>query len=187
MTKKILLVFLLTFLFSSLSLASSYKANRCSAIFMIMTSVQTTNEGLGKYFTQQGGMSGTLTGLYLGEETGKKVTNGMLSKLKSKEMTKIGNNYPSNLSQMENEISSCMGWTFEIGKFIKANKLLSIQNQKKAFKLLLSAPRPNSMYKYPFKDYGSIKPFIKVGFDNWVSMGKLTPQSLKDKLRNGIK
>ena len=186
MTKKILFVFLLTFLFPCLSKASSYEANRCSAIFMIMTSVQTTNEGLGKYFTQQGRMSGTLTGLYLGEETGKKVTNGMLSKLKSKEMTKIGNKDPSNLLQMENEISSCMGWTFAVGKVIQSNRS-SMKNNNKAKQVLLSAPRPNKQYKYPFKDYGTIKPFIKVGFDSWVSMGKLTPQSLKDKLRKGLK
>ena len=90
--KKIILILLPLLFSSSLAIADTNQANRCSAIFMIMTSVQKTNEGLGKYFTQQGGMSGTLTGLYLGEETGKRVTNGMLSKLKSKEMTKIGNN-----------------------------------------------------------------------------------------------
>jgi hypothetical protein len=182
-----LILILVAMLFSPLlAMADTYQANRCSAIFMIMTSVQTANEGLGKYFTQQGGMSGTLTGLYLGEETGKKVTNGMLSKLKSKEMTKIGNNYPSNLSQMENEISSCMGWTFAVGKVIQSSRT-SMKNNNKAKQVLLSAPRPNRQYKYPFKDYGTIKSFIKVGFDSWVSMGKLTPQSFKDKLRKGLK
>ena len=153
---------------------------------MIMTSVQTTNEGLGKYFTQQGGMSGTLTGLYLGEETKKRVTNGMLSKLKSKEMTMIGNNYPSNLSEIENEISSCMGWTFAVGKVIQSNKS-SMKNNKEAKQVLLSAPRPNNQFKYPFKDYSSIRPFIKVGFDNWVSMGKVTPDVLKDYLKKNKK
>ena len=171
---------------SSLTIADTYQANRCSAIFMIMTSIQTINEGLGKYFTQQGGMSGTLTGLYLGEQTGKRVTNGMLSKLKSKEMTKIGNNYPLNLSEIENEVSSCVGWTFAVGKVIQSNRS-SMNNDNKAKQVLLSAPRPNKQYKYPFKDYGTIKPFIKIGFDNWISMGKMTPQLLKDKLRKGLK
>ena len=184
--KKLRLILLPILFSSSLAIADTYQANRCSSIFMIMTSVQTTNEGLGKYFTQQGGMSGTLTGLYLGEETGKRVTNGMLSKLKSKEMTKIGNNYPSNLLQMESEVSSCMGWTFAVGKVIQSNRS-SMKNNKKAKQVLLSAPRPIKQYKYPFKDYGTIKPFIKVGFDNWVSMGKMTPQLFKDKLRKGLK
>jgi len=183
--KKIILILLPLLFSSSLAIADTNQANRCSAIFMIMTSVQTTNEGLGKYFTQQGGMSGTLTGLYLGEETGKRVTNGMLSKLKSKEMTKIGNNYPSNLLQVQNQVSSCMGWTFAVGKVIQSNRS-SMKNNNKAKQVLLSAPRPNTQYKYPFKDYGTIKPFIKVGFDNWISMGKMTPQSLKDKLRKGL-
>ena len=184
--RKLILMLLPMLFSSSLVLADTYQANRCSAIFMIMTSVQTTNEGLGKYFAQQGGMSGTLTGLYLGEKTGKRVTNGMLSKLKSKEMTKIGNNYPSNLSEIENEISSCMGWTFAVGKVMQSNRS-SMKNNNKAKQVLLSAPRPNKQYKYPFKDYSTIKPFIKVGFDNWVSMGKMTPQSLKDKLRKELK
>ncbi len=184
--RKCILILLSIFITPLSVVADTYQANRCSAIFMIMTSVQTTNEGLGKYFTQQGGMSGTLTGLYLGEQTGKRVTNGMLSKLKSKEMSKIGNNYPSNLSQIENEISSCMGWTFAVGNVIQSNRS-SMKNNNKAKQVLLSAPRPNKQYKYPFKDYGTIKPFIKVGFDNWVSMGKMTPQSLKDKLRKELK
>jgi len=184
--RKLILMLLPMLFSSSLAIADTYQANRCSAIFMIMTSVQKTNEGLGKYFTQQGGMSGTLTGLYLGEETGKRVSNGMLSKLKSKEMTKIGNKYPSNLLQIEREISSCMGWTFAVGKVIQSNRA-SMKNNKKAKQVLLSAPRPNKKYKYPFKDFSTIKSFIQVGFDNWVSMGKMTPQLLRDKLKKGIK
>ena len=167
---------------SSFAMGASNKANRCSAIFMIMTSVQKTNEGLGKYFTQQGGMSSMLTGLYLGEESGKRVTNGMLSKLKSEEMTRIGNNYPSNLSIIETEISSCMGWTFSVAKVIKSNKSLMKKNDM-AKQVLLSAPRPSESYKYPFKDYETIKPFIKIGFDNWVSMGKITPQTIRNHLK----
>jgi len=183
---KIILILIITYLSSSLVQASTIQANRCSALFMIMTSVQTSNEGLGKYFTQQGGMSGTLTGLYLSKKTGKRVTNGMLSKLKSKEMTKIGNNYPSNLLQIEKEISSCMGWTFAVGKVIQSNKS-SMKNNKEVKQVLLSAPRPNNQFKYPFKDYSSIRPFIKVGFDNWVSMGKVTPDVLKDYLKKNKK
>ena len=63
-------------MYSSISFANTNKANRCSSLFMIMTSIQKTNEGLGKYCTT-GRMTTTLTGLYLGEETGKRVTNGM--------------------------------------------------------------------------------------------------------------
>ena len=100
----------------------------------------------------------------------------------SKEMTKIGNKYPSNLLQMENEISSCMGWTFAVGKVIQSNRS-SMKNNNKAKQVLLSAPKPNKQYKYPFKDYETIRPFIKVGFDSWVSMGKVTPQSLRDNLK----
>ena len=62
-----------------------------------------------------------------------------------------------------------------------------MKNNNKAKQILLSAPSPYTEYKYPFKDYGTIKPFIKVGFDNWISMGKMTPQLFKDKLRKGLK
>ena len=178
--KFICLIFFI--MYSSISFANTNKANRCSSLFMIMTSIQKTNEGLGKYFTQQGRMTTTLTGLYLGEETGKRVTNGMLSKLKSNEMIKIGNNYPSNLSKVEEEISSCMGWTFAVGKKIQKNNSL-MSKRDSAKKVLLSAPRPNKTYKYPFKDFDSIKSYIKIGFENWLSLGKVTPDTIRKQLK----
>ena len=162
------------------------KANYCSSLFMIMTSVQITKKDLGQYFTQQGTLSGILTGLYLGEETGKSVTNGMISKLKSKEMKNIGNTYPKNISQIEGDISSCIGWTYAVNKVIQSKRSF-MKNDKKYKQVLLSAPRPNKKYKYPYKDYHSIKPYIKVAFDNWVTMGKTSHDSFKYSLQESLK
>ena len=52
-----------------------------------------------------------------------------------------------------------------------------------AKKVLLSAPRPNKTYKYPFKDFDSIKSYIKIGFENWISLGKVTPDTIRKQLK----
>ena len=80
----------------SITLASQAheQANRCSALFMILTSIQKIEAGLGQYFTQLGQLSGMMTSIYLSDATGRVATNGQISDMKLKAMKKIGRNFP---------------------------------------------------------------------------------------------
>ena len=99
----VLILYLLIFTTNSVN-ASSLESARCSAIFYIMTAVGHVEPNLGKYFTQQGGLSSMMTGIYLGDETNKPVTNGDVNALKSEQIIWIGNQYPSKKTFIQNKI-----------------------------------------------------------------------------------
>ena len=164
---------------------SQHKANRCSALFMILTSGQKFEPGLGKYFTQLGQLSGMMTSIYYEDSKGKVGTNGQMLVIKSQAMDRIGQSYPANLTNLEREIKSCIGWVVAIGGVIKKNqKLMGTEaGAKSVFK---KAPKPSSDFKYPFEDFTSVKPFIAKAFDEWVSMGKVTPNSVREALKKSL-
>jgi len=167
---------------AAVGLEESAAANRCSAIFMILTSVQKIEPGLGIYFTQLGRLSSQMVAVYLEDETGKVATNGQLTSKKSAEMDMIGNRYPSNYTKVEQEIKSCIGWAVAVGKVLEKNES-QMKKRETAMKVFLSAPKPTSKYAYPFPDFTPIKPLLKAGFEQWVVMGKITPNSIRDALK----
>jgi hypothetical protein len=173
----VLILYLLIFTTNSVN-ASSLESARCSAIFYIMTAVGHVEPNLGKYFTQQGGLSSMMTGIYLGDETNKPVTNGDVNALKSEQIIWIGNQYPSKKTFIQNKIKSCMGWNMAVGKLYQSNKKLI--KQKTKFKaLLLSGPSPTKTYKYPFNDFSTVRGYIDVAFNKWIENGKNTPNTIK--------
>ena len=158
--------------------ASSIESARCSAIFYIMTAVGSVEPNLGKYFTQQGGFSSMMTGLYLSDETNKPATNGDVNSLKSKQIIWIGNHYPSKKTFIQNKIKSCMGWNLAVGKLYQSNKNL-VKQKGKFNALLLSGPSPTKIYKYPFNDFSTVREYIDVAFKKWIENGRNTPNRIK--------
>ncbi len=180
--RTLIIIFLLFFSFASSVHANSIEAARCSAIFFIMTAVERVEPNLGKYFTQQGGFSTMMTGLYLSEETNKPASRGDINKLKSKEITWIGNQYPNKKIFIQNKIKSCMGWNAAVAKLYQSNKHL-LKKKDKMKSLLLSGPSPTKTYKYPFNDFGTIRRYIDIAFDKWIENGKVTPNSINEFLK----
>ena len=168
---------------SSIAIASDaqHQANRCSALFMILTSIQNVEAGLGQYFTQLGQLSGMMTSIYYEDDTGKVGTNGQMSDLKSKAMDKIGKDYPANYARLENEIKSCIGWVVSIGGVIQKNQ--DLMGTEAGAKLVFrKALKPSSSFAYPFEDFATMRPLLRRAFDEWVAMGMVTPNSIKDAL-----
>ncbi len=156
-------------------------ANKCSALFFIMTSIQKEEPALGEYFTKQGQMSQMLTGLYWSEETSETITNGMVSDIKSEEIKNYGKRYPSEKGIIQKELENCMGWTYQIGLIVEDNPSV-LSDEKKLKKLLLNSPRPNEFYEYPFEDKSWLNEIIIGSFDTWIINGSITPNSMKDLL-----
>jgi len=163
---------------------AQYQANRCSALFMILTSIQNVEAGLGQYFTQLGQLSGMMTSIYYGDDTGKVGTNGQMSDLKSKAMDKIGKDYPANYASLENEIKSCMGWVVSIGGVIQKNQDL-MGTEAGAKSVFRKAPKPSSGFAYPFEDFATMRPLLRRAFDEWLAMGMVTPNSLRETIKQG--
>lgn len=176
----IFILFLFFFSVNSVN-ASSIEAARCSAIFYIMTAVGVVEPNLGKYFTQQGGFSSMMTGLYLSNENNKPASNGDVNALKSKQIIWIGNHYPDKKTFLHNKIKSCMGWNAAVGKLYQSNKDL-IKQQAKLKSLLLSGPSPTKIYKYPFNDFSTVRGYLDVAFKKWIENGKNTPNRIKELL-----
>ena len=170
---------------SSVASASDeqHQANRCSALFMILTSIQNVEAGLGQYFTQLGRLSGMMTSIYYEDNTGKVGTNGQMSDLKSKAMDKIGKDYPAKYASLENEIKSCIGWAVSIGGVIQENQGL-MATETGAKSVFRKAPKPSSNFAYPFEDFATMRPLLRRAFDEWVAMGMVTPNSFRDALKN---
>ena len=160
---------------------AQHQANRCSALFMILTSIQNVESGLGQYFTQLGQLSGMMTSIYYEDDTGKVGTNGQMSDLKSKAMDKIGNDYPANYASLESEIKFCIGWVVSIGGVIQKNQDL-MGTEAGAKSVFRKAPKPSSSFAYPFEDFATMRPLLRQAFDEWVAMGMVTPNSVKDAL-----
>ena len=156
---------------------AQHQSNRCSALFMILTSIQNVEAGLGQYFTQLGEFSTIMTAHYYEERTGKIATNGKLSVLKSKAMDNIRKQYLRDYRAIENEIESCIGWAAEVGNFIKQNSYL-MKTDKGTKTILKSAPKPSKNFVYPFDDFASIQPFLRKGFDEWINIGSVTPEKI---------
>ena len=172
---------LLAFSDAAIAANSQAKANRCSAIFMILTSIQNVEAGLGQYFTNFGQLSGMMTSIYYEDDTGKVGTNGQMSDLKSKAMDKIGKGYPANYASLESEIKSCIGWVVSIGGVIQKNQDL-MGTEAGAKSVFRKAPKPSSSFAYPFEDFATMRPLLRRAFDEWVTMGMVTPNSVKDAL-----
>lgn len=174
---------IISFPLASQASDSQRQANRCSALFMILTSIQNTEPGLSQYFTQLGHLSGMMTSIYYEEKTGKVGTNGQMSDLKSKAMEKIGKDYPENYIRLENEIKSCIGWVVSIGGVVQENQEL-MRTEAGAKSVLKKAPKPSDKFVYPFEDFSKMQPLVRLAFDEWVAMGKVTPNSIRDALKN---
>ena len=163
---------------------AQHQANRCSALFMILTSIQNVEAGLGQYFTQLGQLSGMMTSIYYEDDTGKVGTNGQMSDLKSKAMDKIGKDYPANYASLENEIKSCIGWVVSIGGVIQKNQDF-MGTEAGAKSVFRKAPKPSSSFAYPFEDFTAMRPLLRRAFDEWVTMGMVTPSSVREHLQQG--
>lgn len=162
---------------------SQHQANRCAALFMILTSIQNVEPGIGQYFTKLGHLSGMMTSIYYEGNSGKVGTNGQMSDLKSNAMDKIGKGYPANYPKLESEIKSCIGWIVAVGKVMQQNQNLMNTNEG-AKEVFRKAPKPTSDYEYPFEDFASMKPVIQRALGEWVSAGMVTPNSVKEALKN---
>ncbi len=148
---------------------------------MILTSIQKIEAGLGQYFTQLGQLSGMMTSIYLADATGRVATNGQISDMKSEAMKKIGRNFPANYASLEKEIKSCMGWVVAVGGVIQKNQS-AMGTDSGAKKVLRTAPKPSLGFAYPFEDFDAMRPIFRKAFDEWVAMGMITPNSIKEAL-----
>ena len=157
------------------------EANKCSSLFMILTSIQNEEPALGEYYTNLGQLASILTGLYWGEETSQTITNGMISDIKSEEMEIYGQRYPLEKQTILSELENCMGWTFQIGQIIQSNPSAASDNNLMK-ELLLSSPKPNQPFDYPFEDKSWLNEFLDEAFLSWIEMGKVTPNSMKELL-----
>ena len=86
-------LFALIFLLNTASGYAASKSNaasECGATFFIMTTIESENPKLGKYFTQLGKLADLATGLYLAEESSAKVTNGLISGKKAEHIRRVG-------------------------------------------------------------------------------------------------
>ena len=141
-----------------------------------MTTIESENPKLGKYFTQLGKLADLATGLYLAEESSAKVTNGLISGKKAEHIRRVGE---LEQRKIESVLESCMGWANAMSKKIsKHNKT------KSALKSAISrGPSPTSSFEYPFPNKSWLPDTVKRSFQLWKLSGRITPDSLREALK----
>ena len=117
-------IFVLCVMFlSSATLAhsgqKSQAASECSAIFFIMTSIESEIPKLGKHFTGLGNLADLATTIYMMEGSSSRITRGMVSKKKSAEIRRVGE---LNNRKFQTMLESCMGWANALSKKISKTK-----------------------------------------------------------------
>jgi len=89
----------------------------CAAQMFVMTAAGKSVEGLDKYFEQQSGFINMMLGLYMENQTGKKVTNRMVSEIRE---AKLRSYESRNVSALTAEsLSNCLGWSFSLAQTLQ--------------------------------------------------------------------
>ena len=149
----------------------------CAAQMFVMTSAGRSVEGLGKYFEQQSGFINMMLGLYMENQTGKKVTNRMVSEIRE---AKLRSYESSNVSALTAEsLSNCLGWSFSLAQTLQKNQGQSKQQLKN---LLLNGPKPNGQFDYPFNDAQQLPNWVLLAKQNWKTGGYVTPGKVREQL-----
>ena len=174
-------IFVLCVIFlSSATLAHSAQksqaASECSAIFFIMTSIESDIPKLGKHFTGLGNLADLATTVYMMEGSSSKVTRGMVSRKKSAEIRRVGE--LSN-RKFQTILESCMGWVNALGKKIsKGNKSKSAMKNA-----IVRGPSPTVNYDYPYPDGSWIESAVKKSIRLWKLNGRITPDKVREALK----
>ena len=157
-------------------------AARCSSFYLIATSAFGSNKAAAKSLM---GIQRLFDGLYSAKErarTRQRVTNGMISKVKSNGALKLGREYDRNPMTIYSLEMSCDLWRQKIvGALQTAEKrgvdvpssILSVTNIPPAPSL--SDPR-----------WSRSKAFVDNALSAWTNLGRITPYQFKLKLKKDL-
>ena len=153
----------------------------CGAIFMILTSGEKHNQGLGKHFTILSNIFSDISNYYFYAVHSEGRTRGQAGEVKSREMEKIGEDYDRFFTKkkVKKLIKKCIGWSVNILEVLKNKRSEKLKNELKVIDL----PSPSHSKDYPEASYKQLSKYISQSFKNWENMGRITPNAAKNSLR----
>ena len=157
-------------------------AARCSSFYLIATSAFGSNKAAAKSLM---GIQRLFDGLYSAKErarTQQRVTNGMISKVKSNAALKLGTAYDRNPNTVYSLEMSCDLWRQKIVEALQTAKRRGV-DVRSAFLSLTNIPSapPSSDPRW-----SRSKVFVDNALSAWTKLGRVTPYQFKLKLKKDL-
>ena len=157
-------------------------AIKCAAIYMIATSITANNKVAAKAFAD---LQKTFVGVYSAiKGQGRRLTNGEISKAKSKAMRSLGRGYDRNPRSLHKLEMRCNAWRALISKaFSGMSRNTGKRAIMRAFRNI--SPMPEVSPRDPRWPHS--KKLVDMSIAVWTKAGRMTPQAFKDSLRKSLR
>jgi hypothetical protein len=158
-------------------------AIRCAGLFQILTSVSASEPDFGKVMTVFAGAMTDIYAVYTKERTGTTVTNGEASRARSEAMRNLALQYDRNPQEAEAIFLQCFAWREDIARHFLAHQDKLKSDAKRVY---LSMPRMPVSPPADIAFRQEIAQVVKIGFEEWASLGRITPDVAHESLRRAL-
>ena len=165
--------------------AKAEKPIECAAVYMIASAITENNKKAANSFAAIQTYFQWVYGAIESKRIGRPITNGMISRAKSSYQVQLGKQYDRNPNQVYTLEMRCNAWRELIASALsKLNSGSSRVVVERAFRNVPGIPSAPSRSD---PRWSRSKALVDAAFEKWTEMGRITPQSLRDKLRRSSK
>ena len=157
-------------------------AARCSSFYLIATSAFGSNKAAAKSLM---GIQRLFDGLYSAKErarTRQRVTNGMISKVKSNAALKLGREYDRDPTTIYSLEMSCDLWRQKIVGALQTAEKRGVDVPSSILSVTNIPPAPSSSDPR----WSRSKAFVDNALSAWTKLGRITPYQFKLKLKKDL-
>ena len=165
--------------------AKAESAIECAAMYLIASAITENNKNAAKSFASVQTYFQWIYGAIESKRIGRPITNGMISRAKSFYQVQLGKQYDRNPNQVYTLEMRCNSWRELIS--VALSKLNSGSSQDVAERAFRNVPGMPSAPSRSDPRWFRSKALIDASFKKWTEMGRITPQSVRDKLRRSSK
>jgi hypothetical protein len=165
--------------------AKAENAIKCAAVYMIASAMTENNKKAAKHLAAIQQYFQWVYGAIERKRIRRPITNGMISRAKSSYQVRLGKQYDRNPNQVYTLEMQCNAWRALMASAL--SKIDSSSSQKFVERAFRNVP---GMPSAPFRSdprWSRSKVLIDASFKKWTEMGRITPQSVRDKLRRSSK
>lgn len=162
------------------------KAIQCSALYLIASSLTTGNKQAAEQMMLSQFLFERVFGSIENERLNQTITIGIISERKSVVATQLGRKYDQNPSEVYALEMQCNAWREQIGIHMNANMEAAQGDAKAAQAVFRKAP--NIQRSPPDNDprWPRSKLFVDESFMAWTKLGRMTPMSAKQQIREAL-
>jgi len=165
--------------------AKAENAIKCAAVYMIASALTENNKKAAKSFAGIQMYFQWVYGAIERRRIGRPITNGMISRAKSSYQVQLGKQYDRNPNQVYTLEMQCNAWRALIAS--ELSKIDSASSQKFVERAFRNVPGMPSAPSRSDPRWSRSKALVDASFKKWTEMGRITPQSFKDKLQRSLK